>query len=1266
MENDKSGGGINLCLNYLLIKVVGTISNIRRAFIEKREGFNVEAENLLREIKETLNMDSLDNLRILNRYDFNCKDEEVYNKITGLILSEPNADRVFEQLPEGDFIVFATEYLPGQYDQRADSAVQCIQILINDMDTKVKAARVYLLEGNISQKELESIKNFLINPVESREASMDIPASLDDEIIEPEDIETITGFIQLDDEALKDFRDEMNFAMSYDDIALIREYFSNEEHRDPTITELKVIDTYWSDHCRHTTFNTEITDVRFQEGRYKEVIENTFKDYLSSREYLNRTKPLSLMDLGTINAKLCKKKGLLDDLDVSEEINACSIEIDVNIDNTKEKWLLMFKNETHNHPTEIEPFGGAATCLGGAIRDPLSGRSYVYQAMRVTGSGDPRTSMEDTLPGKLPQRKISKEAAKGYSSYGNQIGLATGQVTEIYHEGYIAKRMEVGGVIAAAPKENVIREIPQPGDIVLLVGGRTGRDGIGGATGSSKSHTEESLKKSGAEVQKGNAPEERKIQRLFRKPEVAKLIKRCNDFGAGGVSVAIGELADSLVIDLDVVPKKYEGLDGTELAISESQERMAVVIDREDFEDFKKYGSEENLEVTKVAEVTDNGRLVMKWREKTILDISRAFLDTNGAKQYAQVEVVSAEEFIKPEIQGGTFEENLLNTLEDLNVCSQQAMGELFDATVGAATVLMPFGGKHRLTPPEGMVAKIPVLSGETNTCSMMSFGFDPELSKWSPYHGGIYSVVESVAKIVALGGDYKKIRLSLQEYFEKLENDPAKWGKPFSALLGAFKAQERLGIAAIGGKDSMSGTFKDISVPPTVISFAVSHDITENILSPEFKKADSNVYIVEIDLDRDQIPNFETIKKAYEKIKELTDKKIILSAKTISFGGMAAAISKMAFGNMIGFKFNEDIDKNTLFDKKIGTVLVEVEKENAIELPEYFKLIGTTTHEEALIIGEERVELSQMLLSWRKPLSTIYTLKKDMIGEITTLKNSASSRMYRGEKIGQPRVFIPAFPGTNSEYDSQRAFQKAGALTKISVFRNQNANDIQESLKEWAKEIRQSQILMIPGGFSAGDEPDGSGKFIATVFRNPEVADAVMELLNNRDGLVLGICNGFQALIKLGLLPYGDIRTLKDNDPTLTFNRIGRHISQHARTKIVSKLSPWLNNVELGDIYTMPLSHGEGRFVADETTLKELIANGQIATQYVDLNSEATYDGYYNPNGSLYAVEGLTSPDGRVFGKMGHSERIATDIYKNIPGEKDQKIFLSGVEYFK
>ena len=1220
--------------------MVGTISSIRRAFVEKRPGFNVEAETLFHEIKENLKIKGLENFRILNRYDFTCQNQEAYNQITSLILSEPNVDLVYEdRLPEGYSKVLAMEYLPGQYDQRADSAEQCIQILGSDIDPKVKTARVYLMDGNITDSEYEKIKSYLINPIDSRVASMDIPASLEDGSLEIDDIEIIEGFRSFNEEELEDFRKQMSFAMSKNDIMMIKDYF-NEEDRDPTITELKVIDTYWSDHCRHTTFNTEIQDVKFEDGKYKDLIENAFKDYISSREFLGVKKPMSLMDLGTINAKLSRKLGLLDNLDISEEINACSIEIDVNIDESTEKWLLMFKNETHNHPTEIEPFGGAATCLGGAIRDPLSGRSYVYQAMRVTGSGDPRRPLEETLPGKLPQRKITKEAAKGYSSYGNQIGLATGQVTEIYHEGYVAKRMEVGAVMAAVPKENVIREVPAPGDIVLLVGGRTGRDGIGGATGSSKSHTEESLTKSGAEVQKGNAPEERKIQRLFRKPQVSKLIKRCNDFGAGGVSVAIGELADSLEINLDVIPKKYEGLDGTELAISESQERMAVVIAAQDFETFKTHTKEENLEVTKVAEITDTGRLIMKWRGETILDISREFLDTNGAKQYTKVNVLAPEEFKQDRIKSSSFKENLINTLQDLNVCSQQGMGEMFDSTIGAATVLMPFGGTHRLTSPEGMVAKIPLLKGETNTCSMMSFGFDPEISLWSPFHGGVYSVVESIAKIVAMGGDYKKSRLSMQEYFERLEDDPSKWGKPFSGLLGAYRAQKELGLGAIGGKDSMSGTFNDISVPPTIISFAVNHDITENIISPEFKNVGSEVYLIEIDLDENQLPNFNTLRTSYEKVKELVDKKVILSAKTIPTGGIAAALSKMAFGNKIGFEITGQVEIDQLFQKKIGSLLVEVSPGNSSEL-QGFKKLGNTTSQELISFEDESVELNEMISKWQEPLISIYPIKKDVEGDLTTLKSTATSKAYRGEKIGQPRVFIPAFPGTNSEYDSARAFEKAGALAKISVFRNQNANDVKESLKDFAQEIRRSQILMIPGGFSGGDEPDGSGKFIATVFRNPEVADAVMDLIKNRDGLILGVCNGFQALIKLGLLPYGEIRPLKENDPTLTFNKMGRHISQLTNTKIVSKLSPWFNNTELGDIYSIPLSHGEGRFTADDAILQDLIKNGQIATQYVDLDGQASYDGYYNPNGSLYAVEAITSPDGRILGKMGDRKSV-------------------------
>lgn len=1236
---------------------------IRRIFVEKKEGFNVEAKHLTSELKETLKLDSLKDVRILNRYDFTCKDAVDFEKIVKVVFSEPNVDVVYEdELPGGEDKVLAVEYLPGQYDQRADSAEQCIGILLEDNSSKVKAAKIYIFSGSLTNEEYIMIKEYMINPIDSREASMDLPMTLDDEKYEVSDIQVVDGFIEMDDKSLEEYRRSSNFAMSFDDILMIRDYFRDDEKRNPTVTELKVIDTYWSDHCRHTTFFTEIQDIKLQEGKYKKVLEVALEDYLQSRKDLSLTKPVTLMDLATINAKESKKLGLLDDLDISEEINACSIEIDVDIDGVDEKWLLMFKNETHNHPTEIEPFGGAATCLGGAIRDPLSGRSYVYQAMRVTGSGDPRQPLNETLPGKLPQRKITREAAKGYSSYGNQIGLATGQVTEVYHKGYVAKRMEVGAVIAAAPKYNVIRSQPEPGDIILLVGGKTGRDGIGGATGSSKSHTEESLIKSGAEVQKGNAPEERKIQRLFRNPALSRLIKRCNDFGAGGVSVAIGELADSLEINLDVVPKKYDGLDGTELAISESQERMAVVINPKDYEKFLELTHEENLQVTKVADVTDTNRLVMKWRGESILDIKRSFLNTNGAKQFARVELTSPEKEREYKENIG-FREGILEALSDLNVCSQQGMNAMFDNTVGASTVLMPLGGKYRLAPSEGMVAKIPVLKGNTNTCSIMTYGFDPYLCEWSPFHGGVYSVIESVAKVVALGGDRRKVRLSMQEYFEKLESDPVKWGKPFSALLGAYSAQKELGIAAIGGKDSMSGTFKDISVPPTIISFAVTHDKVDNIISSEFKKEDSSIYLFQVERDENQMPNYNKLRFGYDTIKRLVDEGKILSAKTVSKGGVAAAIAKMSFGNKIGFEF-KDMKLGEVFSDMPGSIIIELA--SGEDLPEEFKLIGTTIIEAKILFGNEEVSLDQLIKAWQEPLSKVFVIKEDELGQVNNLKGKESHKAYGGIKISKPRVFIPVFPGTNSEYDSVRAFEKAGGEVSSRVFRNQSTQDIEESLKEWEEEIKNSQILMIPGGFSAGDEPDGSGKFIATVFRNPRLSDAVMDLLKNRDGLVLGVCNGFQALIKLGLLPYGDIRDIGKDDPTLTFNKIGRHISQVSPTRIASKLSPWLKHTEIGEIYYMPFSHGEGRFVADEQTLNRLIDNGQIATQYVDLSGNATYDGTYNPNGSMYAVEGLTSPDGRVFGKMGHSERIGYGVYKNIPGEKDQRIFQAGIEYFK
>ncbi|MGM0396859.1 MAG: phosphoribosylformylglycinamidine synthase [Bacillota bacterium] len=1243
------------------------ISEIKRVYVEKRKGFDVEAMHMLHEIKESLGIEGLDSVRILNRYDFTCKDRESFVEIVNKILSEPNVDLVHKtDLPEYKGRALAVEFLPGQYDQRADSAVQCIQILLGDMDAKVKSAKTFLLEGSISDGDFKKVKDYLINPVDSREASPEIPETLEDQVIDPEDIMVHEGFVDYSHNELEAFRKEMGFAMSFEDISLIRDYFKNDEERNPTETELKVIDTYWSDHCRHTTFFTEIEDIKIQEGKYQDVFQGALDRYLVSREETGVRKPVSLMDLATINARESRKKGMLENLDISDEINACSIEIDVDIDGKDEKWLLMFKNETHNHPTEIEPFGGAATCLGGAIRDPLSGRSYVYQAMRVTGSGDPRTPMDHTIPGKLPQRKITREAARGYSSYGNQIGLATGQVTEIYHEGYVAKRMEVGAVIAAVPKSNVVRIAPQQGDIVLLVGGKTGRDGIGGATGSSKSHTEESLETSGAEVQKGNAPEERKIQRLFRKPELAKLIKKCNDFGAGGVSVAIGELADSITIDLDAIPKKYEGLNGTELAISESQERMAVVIAPDDLQRFKELGHEENLEVTKVAEITDTGRLVMNWKKNCILDIKRSFLDTNGARQFTKVVLKSPSEKEEKEFSYSSLEEGLKETLSDLNVCSQKGMNAMFDNTVGAATVLMPEGGKHRLTPIEGMSAKIPVLEGDTTTCSLMTFGYDPEICQWSPYHGGVYSVLQAISKLVAMGGDYTKARLSMQEYFEKLENDPEKWGKPFSALLGAYTAQSELGIAAIGGKDSMSGTFNDLSVPPTIITFAVATDKTNNILSPEFKRENSVVYLAEIRPDENRLPDFDEVRKTYGDLKKLVDAGVVLSAKTVSNGGIAAAISKMSFGNKIGFNFDSEMTGKDLYGKKIGSIILEVSKDDVDKIPEYMKKIGNTIDEQKLVMGEGSVGIDGLINTWLNTLEGIFPIKLDVDEEIENLESKATPKPYSGLKIARPRIFIPVFPGTNSEYDSKRAFKKAGGIVSSTVFRNQSSQDIDDSLKEWADEISRSQILMIPGGFSAGDEPDGSGKFIATIFRNPYLSEAVMELLKNRDGLVLGICNGFQALIKLGLLPDGEISTIHENSPTITFNRIGRHISQLQPTRIVSKLSPWFANTQVGEIYTMPLSHGEGRFVAEEDVLKRLIQNGQIASQYVDLDGNATYDGAFNPNGSLMAVEALTSPDGRVLGKMGHSERIADDIYRNIPGEKNQRIFRAGIDYFR
>ncbi|MDF2676674.1 MAG: phosphoribosylformylglycinamidine synthase [Bacillota bacterium] len=1254
--------------------------DVKRVYVEKREGFNTEALNLLHNFKDNLKLQNLKNVRILNRYDVSHISSDDFEKAVTTVFSEPNQDIIyrenFDELNLSKFKIFAVEFLPGQYDQRADSAAQCIQIVTKKEKSPVKYARVILLEGDLNEVELKKIKEYYINTVDSREADLFKPETLDENFPEPADVEMVENFINKSKEELQDYCMKMGLAMSSEDLFFCQQYFKEVEKRNPTITEIKVIDTYWSDHCRHTTFATVINNVEFEEGKISEEIKSTFNTYLNSRKFVyeKREKDINLMDLATIGAKELRKLGLLDDLEISDEVNACSIEINVDVNGQDEKWLLQFKNETHNHPTEIEPFGGAATCLGGAIRDPLSGRSYVYQAMRITGSADPTQSIDETIPGKLPQRKISTEAAAGYSSYGNQIGLSTGKVVEIYHPDYVAKRMEIGAVIAAAPKENVIRETPEKGDMIILLGGRTGRDGCGGATGSSKEHTEESIVLCGSEVQKGNAPTERKIQRLFRNSEACKLIKKSNDFGAGGVSVAIGELAESLNINLDLVPKKYEGLDGTELAISESQERMAVVVRKSDVEKFIKLANVENIEAVCVAEVTDDKRLKMTWRGKTILDLSREFLDTNGVKQHVNAIIKEPNNInINEETLKSFTEVDLksmwIENLKDLNVASQKGMVERFDSTVGAGTVLMPFGGKTQLTPTEGMVAKIPVLNGVTNTCSLMSHGFDPYLSTLSPYHGAMYAVIHSVAKIVAMGGKYENIRLTFQEYFEKLNNEPERWGKPLSALLGAFKVQHELQIPAIGGKDSMSGTFKDLNVPPTLVSFAVATDHVRNIISPEFKNANSKVLLVSINKNENNIPDFEEMKVKYDAISDAIKNRKVKSAHTVGHGGIAASISKMSFGNNIGFiaENNLSLEPITWFSPNYGDIILEVEDSLALDKIE-FTLLGNTTNENKIVINENIIiSIDEMKKTWIEPFNTIYPVKCDSTGEIKPYSYTKGNKIKSSTlNIAKPRVFIPTFPGTNCEYDTKRAFDRAGAESEIFVFKNLNESDVEYSIKEMDKLIRQSQIIAFPGGFSAGDEPEGSGKFIAAIFRHELLKDAVMDLLKNRDGLIIGICNGFQALIKLGLVPFGEIVHMKENYPTLTYNKIARHISTFAQTKIVSNLSPWLSACEVGEIHNMPLSHGEGRFVASKDWISSLKENGQIATQYVDLNNNATYDGLYNPNGSIEAIEGITSPDGRVFGKMGHSERLDRDLYKNIEGNKDQQIFESGVKYFK
>ncbi|MBY6952146.1 phosphoribosylformylglycinamidine synthase [Clostridium botulinum] len=1251
-------------------------NEIKTLFVEKKPQFRVESKKILNNFKLSLNMKNIKDVRILNKYNISRISDEEYNLAKYTIFSEKTVDELYEEkFPyDSEDKIFSVEYLPGQYDQRADSAAQCIEILTQKQGAIVKYSKVFVIKGNITKEELEKIKEYCINKVDSREAQLEKPNSLVDVQLEVQSVEVLDGFIDLSEKELKEFLQDRNLAMTFEDLKFCREYFKNEEKRNPTITEIKVIDTYWSDHCRHTTFMTEIEDIKIEEGLYSNAIKESYETYKNIKRHIYaKERATCLMDIATIAAKELRKKGLMEDLDVSPEINACSIVVDAEINGKTEKWIVMFKNETHNHPTEIEPFGGAATCVGGAIRDPLSGRVYVYQAMRVTGSADPRQNIEDTLEGKLPQKKITTEAAHGYSSYGNQIGLATGQVAEIYDEGYVAKRMEIGAVIGAAPMENVIRKEPKPSDIVILLGGRTGRDGIGGATGSSKKHTESSIENCGSEVQKGNAPTERKIQRFFRNKEVSTMIKRCNDFGAGGVAVAIGELTEGLYIDLNKVPKKYDGLDGTELSISESQERMAVVISKEDRERFIKLSAEENLEATVVAEVKEEKRLKMLWKDNIIVDLDREFLNTNGVVQKTKAYISTPEkESYFQEITIGSKEnikDKWIENIKDLNVCSQKGLVEMFDSTVGAGTVVMPLGGKYQKTPQEGMAAKLPVLEGDTTTATVMTYGFNPKISKWSPFHGAMYAVIESVTKAVAMGIDYKKIRLTFQEYFEKLENKEEKWGKPLAALLGALKAQREFSIAAIGGKDSMSGTFKEMNVPPTLVSFAVGVTNVNRIISSEFKEAGSIILYIKAKGNKEEIPDFNILKENYEKVYEAIETGNVLATSTIKSGGISEAISKMCFGNNIGVKL-KNLEREELFSRDYGSIILEVNKNFDLNLLKEinYKIIGDTTERASIEILGEEILLDKCYEEFESTLEDVFIskvekeYKKDLDIPLYRNKNKKSPSV----KIPKPKVLIPVFPGTNCEYDSKRAFEKAGGEVELVVFNNMSSHNIKESIDNLSSKIKQSNIIMLPGGFSAGDEPEGSGKFIATIFRNEKIKDSVMELLKARDGLMLGICNGFQALIKLGLVPFGEIRDINENCPTLTYNDIGRHQSKIAYTKVVSNLSPWFNNVEVGDIHAIPISHGEGKFYAKDNVMKRLIDNGQIVTQYVDVNGNVTSDIRYNPNGSISSVEGICSPDGRILGKMAHSERIGYGTLKNVPGNKDQKIFDAGIKYFK
>ena len=1265
------------------------MSNVRRVYVEKKPSFAVKAKELKHEISSYLGIQTVTNVRELIRYDVENISDDVFEKACHTVFAEPPVDDLYlEKFEAADGAhIFSVEFLPGQFDQRADSAVQCVQFLDENAQPIIRSATTYVIEGDITEEEFEAIKNHCINPVDSRETGLQKPETLVTEFKDPEDVKIFDGFRDMEEAPLKELYSSLNLAMTFKDFLHIQNYFKNEEKRDPSMTEIRVLDTYWSDHCRHTTFSTELTQVKFDEGDYKTPIVDTYNRYLSDREVLYKgrdDKFVCLMDLALMAMKKLKSEGKLQDQEESDEINACSIVVPVDVNGKEEEWLINFKNETHNHPTEIEPFGGAATCLGGAIRDPLSGRTYVYQAMRVTGAADPTVSVKETLKGKLPQKKLVRGAAHGYSSYGNQIGLATGYVKEIYHPNYVAKRMEIGAVMGAAPRRAVIRENSDPGDIIILLGGRTGRDGIGGATGSSKVHTEASIEVCGAEVQKGNAPTERKIQRMFRREEVSYIIKKCNDFGAGGVSVAIGELAPGLQIDLDKVPKKYAGLDGTEIAISESQERMAVVVAPEDVEKFLGFANEENLEAVPVAVVTKEPRLVLSWRGKEVVNISRAFLDTNGAHQETTVEVEI------PNKEGNLFEERpdvadvrekWLSTLADLNVCSQKGLVEMFDSSIGAGSVLMPYGGKNQLTETQAMVAKVPVQNGTTNTVTMMSYGFDPYLSSWSPYHGAAYAVTESVARIVAAGGDYKKIRFTFQEYFRRMTEDPKRWSQPFAALLGAYAAQMGFGLPSIGGKDSMSGTFNDIDVPPTLVSFAVDVAKLQDVITPELKKAGNKLVWLRAPKDQYDLPDYAAIMDQYEKLHNDIQAGKVVSAYALDRHGIAAAVSKMAFGNAMGVKIEHSLDPRDFFAPGFGDLVLEVPAEKVGQLSITYTVIGEVTADGKFSYGNAEITLDETYKAWTGTLEKVFktTSGEENDGPVAmAVKTADPEATYENgvyntkniyvckHKVAKPRVFIPVFPGTNCEYDSTRAFERAGAEVDVKVFKNLSAEDIRDSVEIFEKSIDQAQMIMFPGGFSAGDEPDGSAKFFATAFQNAKIKEAVMKLLNERDGLALGICNGFQALIKLGLVPYGEICGQKEDSPTLTYNTIGRHISKMVYTKVVSNKSPWLQKAALGCVYCNPASHGEGRFVANDEWLAKLLANGQVATQYVNPNGELDQSEESNINGSTYNIEGITSPDGRVLGKMAHSERRDNGVAINIYGQQDIQIFESGVEYFK